>query len=94
MGSETNTEDAAFLTWLELARHEDSAERVHAAGHLPDASPERLVPELVTLLDDPDALVRACAAESLGMFPDQQVRRALRRFLEHESLRIYEFLMH
>jgi HEAT repeat protein len=52
---------------------------------LPDAPPERLVPELLKLLNDPDALVRTCAAENLGLFPSQQVRHALTAFLEYEQ---------
>ena len=68
-----------------MIKSEDAGDRSDAAGELPDAAEEEIVPDLIVCLDDTDYMVRTCAAESLGLFPTEKVKAALKRMVERES---------
>ena len=71
--------------WRRRLRSSDECTRWEAAEDPPDAPAERIVPYLVEALDDPNELVRLCAAESLAWFPLPQARQAIRKFVANEK---------
>lgn len=75
--------------WNRLISSKVASDRSHAADDIPDdISDDKLdgvVLRLLKCLEDPDALVRTCAADTLGMFPETRVRNRLRRSLKAET---------
>lgn len=72
-------------TWKKMIKSDDAGDRSDAAEELPDAPDEEIVPDLINCLDDTDYMVRICAAESLGLFPTDEVKAALKRMVERET---------
>lgn len=78
-----------FDRWKTLITSAESADRSEAADLLPEAGPMNEVKELLfRALNDDDALVRTCAADTVGEIRSDDVRsRILQRLeIEHDDL--------
>jgi len=75
-----------FDDWKRLIQHRESSQRAHAADQLPDSGDQStVISHLIACLDDPEPVVRVCAADTLGQFPVQQVRQRLLALLTTET---------
>lgn len=78
--------DLTFDEWKRLITSSEPADRSHAADAPPPKGPRKeIVRLLVKCLNDPHELVRACAADTLGMFPIKKARDALRAAVDREE---------
>ena len=79
--------ELTFKKWKRLITSAESADRSEAADRLPIGARNRdeAARILIGCLNDPCALVRTCAADTLGMLPTADVRAALRASLDREQ---------
>ena len=78
--------DLSFTEWKRLITSSESDDRSHAADQMPKGGPQKeIVRLLVECLNDEDALVRTCAADTLGMYPTEEARVALRAAIDREE---------
>jgi len=75
-----------FQEWKRLIGSLDSSDRAVAADCFPsNAREEDVIPLLLRCLDDPDPLVRVCAADTLSDYPSTAVSERLRTRLAMET---------
>ena len=74
-----------FDEWKRLLKSAASHDRAHAADIIPKGPRDEIVRMLIECLRDADALVRACAADSLGSLPTNEAVVALRNAAESEK---------
>lgn len=75
-----------FIEWKAFLLSADHTDRSHAADELPDdGSDEEVESLLIDALQDEDALVRACAADSLKAFDTETSRNSVRLRLDVEN---------
>lgn len=64
--------------WFALIKSTEPADRAEAADMLPEGKTSRqVVDALLVALDDEDALVRTCAADTIGEIDDERVRTSI-----------------
>lgn len=72
--------------WLALMRSAEPADRVEAADMLPEADiSSEVVDMLLAALRDEDALVRTCAADTVGDIDAELVRTTILERIEEEK---------
>ena len=75
-----------FATWKRHILSAESSERSYAADQLPtDAGARAVMPHLLRCLDDVDAFVRTCAADTLRHFPRPAIRQRLAEKVDVET---------
>lgn len=82
----TTDPESMFAAWCAALASDEALDRCDAAESPPgDVAPARVVSALIPLLDDPSDLVRASAAESLGLYPGTEAAKALRAYVTAET---------
>ena len=74
-----------FYEWKSLMKSENSDDRISAIEELPNAEDHEILPVLLEALIDTEELVRIGAYESIGLYPNEEARIALRKCIENET---------